>query len=365
MAPATSDRRTVLVVDDSPFVRRVVRDVIDAAPDFVVVGEASDGYAALRQVHALSPDLVTLDVEMPALDGLQTLGYVMSEAPRPVVMLSALDSRDGADLTLRALELGAVDFVRKPARDDGLDLATLRVRLLSALRAAAESRCGPVPLLTRALPRLTPKPSDGASKPPSRVVVIAASTGGPRALSEIVPALPPLPGTAVLIVQHMPSGFTRSLARRLDELSVLRVTEARDGEALVAGRVWVAPGGTHLLVRPEADGSPRLAVAAGPPIHGVRPAADPLLQSVAACFGARVVAVILTGMGSDGAAGLAAVRAAGGFAIVQDRESSIVYGMPQAALARAGADRVSPLGGVAAAILAGLSARGAGERAGA
>ncbi|MEO7964025.1 MAG: chemotaxis-specific protein-glutamate methyltransferase CheB [Gemmatimonadaceae bacterium] len=355
MVRATSERKTVLVVDDSPFVRQVVRDVVDASPDFVVIGEASDGYEAIEKVHALLPDLVTLDVEMPSLDGLQTLGYLMSEAPRPIVMLSALDAHAGGDLTLRALELGAVDFVRKPARRESIDLPTLRLRLLSALRAAGESHCRRVPMLVR--PTVSVSPRAALAGDATHVVVIAASTGGPRALADVIPGLPALPGVAVLVVQHMPSGFTESLAVRLDSRAALRVREARHGDSLDSGMVYVAPGGSHLLVRRDGRGRAHLVVSNEPPIHGVRPAADPLMHSVAQAFGPRAVGVVLTGMGNDGALGLSAIRRRGGYAIVQDRESSVVYGMPHAALARGGADLVASLGDMPAAIVAGLRAR--------
>jgi two-component system, chemotaxis family, protein-glutamate methylesterase/glutaminase len=349
----SSDRRTVLVVDDSPFVRRVIVDLIARDPGFVVVGEAGDGHEAIAQVHTLHPDLVTLDVEMPGLDGLQTLGYIMSEIPRPVVMLSALDSVGGADLTLRALELGAVDFVRKPSRADALDEVTLGDRLLQALRAAVGGNFRGAPVLAR--PRVSAEHAVITDHDAQFAVVIAASTGGPRALAEIVPALPSGLAVAVLIAQHMPAGFTESLARRLDALSALRVVEARDGVRVRAGWGYVAPGGRHTRVTRDAAGVARLEVRDGPAIHGVRPAADPLLASAAECFGGRCVGVVLTGMGRDGADGLAAVRLAGGFAIVQDRETSIVHGMPAAALAQAGADRVAPLEGVAATIGEGLA----------
>ncbi len=353
MANASSRRRTVLVVDDSPFIRQVVRDIVDSSGDFEVLGEAGDGYAALMQVHALAPDLVTLDVQMPGLDGLATLGYVMSEAPRPVVMLSSLT--DGGDTTMRALELGAVDFVRKPALGDALDLATLRDRLLGALHTAAAAHYQSVPVLARVRP--SPRaPQRASGRAPTHVVVIAASTGGPRALAEIVPSLVDT-SAAVIIAQHMPPGFTESLARRLDALASVPVREARDGEALEAGRVYVAPGGVHTTVEASA-GSLRLAVRPGLPVHGVAPAADPLLFTAAEAFGGRVVAVVLTGMGQDGARGARVVRDGGGFVIVQDERTSIVYGMPQQALAAAGADIVAPLGAVAEAITSGLRARG-------
>ena len=359
MAIASSKRYTVLVVDDSPFIRQVVRDVIDSAPDFEVVGEACDGHDALEKVHALAPDLVTLDVQMPGLDGLSTLGYVMSEAPRPVVMLSALT--DGGDTTMRALELGAVDFVRKPSQGDTLDLATLRARLLGAMRTAMMARYRSVPMLAPAATsngRTSVAAARGAAArgAPTHVVIIAASTGGPRALAEIVPSL--IPSTAAVVVaQHMPPGFTDSLARRLDALSALPVREARDAEPLVAAHVYVAPGGRHTTIA-GALGAPRLEVRSGPPVHGVAPAADPLFASAAAVFGPRSVAAVLTGMGHDGAAGARRVRDAGGYVVVQDEATSIVFGMPHAALAAGGADEVSPLSEIGRAITRALHARG-------
>jgi two-component system chemotaxis response regulator CheB len=341
--------RTVLVVDDSAFMRRVISDVVaTASQEFRVVGTARDGLDALRQIHALEPDIVTLDIEMPELDGLQTLGYIMAETPRPVVMLSAAGAPGSADLTIRALELGAVDFVRKPMGPLSLDLSSVRERLVGALRAAACVNLQGVSVLARppvGTVTAAPLVADAAAW----VVVVAASTGGPRALSEIVPALPADLGAAVLIVQHMPGGFTHSLAQRLDALSTLRVCEAESGMPIQHNRVYIARGGFHMRVARGAAG-PALALDAGPAIWGVRPAADPLFRSAAQAFGPRVVGAVLTGMGRDGAEGLRAVRDAGGQAVVQDQMTSIIYGMPQAALATAGADRVAALPDVAVAV---------------
>lgn len=338
----------MLVVDDSAFMRKVISDVIGASQEFEVVGTARHGLDALRQIHALDPEIVTLDVEMPELDGIQTLGYIMSETPRPVVMLSAATGRGGDDPTLRALELGAIDFVRKPSGPISLDLVTVRETLLEALRAALQVNLRGVKLLAR--PRVAepaaPLPVGGRA---ARAVAIAASTGGPRALAEVVPNLPHDLAAAVLVVQHMPRGFTKSLAQRLDMQSRLRVAEAEDGQPVEAGRVYVAPGGHHMRVR-RVPGGVVIALDTAPPVWGVRPAADPLFRSVAEVFAAEAVGVVLTGMGRDGAAGLRAIRDAGGLAVVQDRETSIIYGMPQAALAMAGADRVAPLAGVAPAV---------------
>jgi two-component system chemotaxis response regulator CheB len=350
----TSDRPAVLVVDDSALVRRVIADIVAESGEFRVAGEAADGMDAIRKVHALDPDIVTLDVQMPELDGLQALGYIMSEAPRPVVMLSALESPEGGDLTIRALELGAVDFVRKPGADGAIERLALRERLLTGLRGALAMNLSATSVLAR--PRLARRRPPAESRPARLVVAVAASTGGPRALAELVPALPPLLDTAVLVVQHMPAGFTESLARRLDRMAALPVAEARAGEPILSNHVYVAPGGRHLTVAADA-GAPRLVLEDGPPVHGVRPCADLLFQSVARRFGANAVGVVLTGMGKDGAEGLRLMRREGAFAIVQDQSSAVVYGMPRAALQCAGADEVTPLPGIVPAIVRALSSR--------
>jgi two-component system chemotaxis response regulator CheB len=349
----------VLVVDDSAFMRRLITQIIDGSPEFRVVGTARNGHDALRQIHALDPRIVTLDVEMPELDGMQTLGYIMSETPRAVVMLSAAATEGGADLTLRCLELGAVDFVRKPSGPISLDLASVAETLIAALRAATQVNLGGVQVLARPrfvdveLPTAPPPLPSGAVA----VVAIAASTGGPRALAEVIPNLPSDLRAAVLVVQHMPAGFTKSLAARLDLMSELTVAEAVDGEAIQTNRVYLAPGGVHMRVVSDGRGARRIVLDTSPPVWGVRPAADPLFNSVAHHFGRAAVGVVLTGMGRDGAEGLRQMREVGGQGVVQDRATSTIYGMPQAALQRAGADRVVPLGEVAPAIVALLGAR--------
>ena len=343
-----SSKRTVLVVDDSAFMRKLISEIVDGSDEFRVVGTARNGFDALTQIHALDPAIVTLDLEMPELDGFQALGYIMSETPRPVVILSAATSGGGDDITLRALELGAVDFIRKPSGPISLDLAVVREPLLRALRAAACVNLGGVAMLGRQDParRKSPLANAGARF----IVAIAASTGGPRALAEVIPKLPRKLDAAVMVVQHMPTGFTKSLAARLNMLSPLDVTEAEDGTPILHGHVYVAPGGRHMRIALR-DDVPVIALDDSPSIWGVRPSADPLFRSVAELFGAAAVGVVLTGMGRDGAAGLRAIREAGGAGVVQDAATSIIYGMPQAALAAAGADRVAPLGDVAPAIV--------------
>jgi two-component system chemotaxis response regulator CheB len=287
---------------------------------------------------------------MPRLDGLQTLDTIMREMPRPVVMLSAAGSERGNEMTLRALERGAVEFVRKPSGPISIDLLTVRQELLAALNAARAVNMAGVRTAARAgVPvgaETVPKKISGAA---SRVVVIAASTGGPRALGEIVPHLPDTLGAAVLIVQHMPGEFTRSLSHRLDLMSPLPVAEATDGEAVLENHVYLAPGGFHMTVT-GVSGAATISLDTSPTIWGVRPAADPLFASAADAFGANAIGVVLTGMGRDGAEGLRRIRAAGGKAVIQDRDSSIIYGMPQAAMEAAGADRVAAARDIARAI---------------
>jgi len=332
---------TVLVVDDSAFMRKLIAEMVESSGPYRVVGTATDGIEALEQIRALSPDIVTLDIEMPRLDGLQALEQIMSEMPRPVVMLSAAGSELGNEMTLRALDRGAIEFVRKPSGPISIDLLTVREELAAALNAARAVNMAGVRTPSAPTARVTtdvaPKEAAGSA---TCVVAVAASTGGPRTLGEIIPHLPVNLGAAVLIVQHMPREFTRTLSRRLNAVSRLPVSEAEDGEPLRENHVYLAPGGYHMRVAGEA-GDATILLDTSATVWGVRPAADPLFASVAEIFGAAAIGVILTGMGRDGAEGLRLVRAAGGVAVVQDRDSSIIYGMPQAAFALAGADRVA------------------------
>lgn len=344
-------QKTVLVVDDSALMRRVIADVIGGFEEFRVVGSAPDGYAALQQVRMLNPDLVTLDIEMPGLDGIATLGFIMSESPRAVVMLSGADTTGDVDLTLRALELGAVDFVRKPGAAGAQQITRVAERLHLALKAAAQGNFRSVPMLARQT--LAARASGAVARPLAisprgarAAVAVAASTGGPRALAELIPALRSDLDAAVLIAQHMPKGFTAGLARRLNEASSLPVCEAENGQPVLSNHVYVAPGGLHMTVRTDPAGTV-IALDDALPIWGVKPSADPLFRSVAQLFGGATVGVVLTGMGRDGSAGLAAIRDAGGAAIVQDQATSTIWGMPQAALESAGADAVLALDEIA------------------
>ena len=342
----TSDPSRVLVVDDSPFFRRLLTEVVEATGEFRVVATARDGMDALRKTRAHAPDLVLMDLEMPELDGLGAIGSIMAETPRPIVVVSA-HVGPGATAAIRALELGAVDLVAKEDERSTTANARFGDRLLSVLRAARIAE-------VKRVQGGGDQPC-AEIRPPARVtrvgqarfcVAIAASTGGPRALAQIIPQLPVGQETAVLIAQHMPPKFTQSLAERLDAQSQYRVCEARDQMPLLADTAYVAPGDYHLRLCSGAEGL-YLALDQTPAVWGVRPAADPLFRSVADTMGARAIGVVLTGIGRDGAEGLKRIHDAGGCGVAQDRESSTIYGMPGAAFQAGGARHVLPVGQIA------------------
>ncbi len=353
----------VLVVDDTVVVRRLVADVIAGAEGIEVVGTAAHGQLALDQIPVCKPDVVTLDVEMPVMDGLTTLAEIRKRWPKlPVIMFSTLTSR-GASATLDALALGANDYVTKPTalRDREAALAAVRSSLVPLLklwgrvgaadarRAAAGPTAAPAPDLTvvPATPAQRRPELDG--RPPLGVV-IGVSTGGPVALSTVVPALPVDLGVPVVIVQHMPPVFTKLLAERLDAASALDVVEAADLMPLTSGRVYIAAGGFHLTMT-TVRGMQVLRLDDGPMENSCKPAVDVTLRHAKALWGPRTLTVILTGMGSDGLAGARDLRAAGGRVIAQDAETSVVWGMP-GAVAKAGvADAVLPLARIAPTIV--------------
>ena len=338
----------MLIADDSALMRSLLIEQIGANSDFEVVGEAATGYEAIRLVHQLKPDVLTLDLAMPDLGGLEALRYIMSQAPLPVVIVSA-QTRALADSAIRALmEYGAVDIVPKPLGSSIADLQAFRQRLTQSLYLSLSARLRRLPPHVRPQPR-TPQPEHTDHSPARCVVAIAASTGGPRALSHIVPRLPTDLPAAILIVQHMPALFTTYLARRLDTLSEVSVCDARDGMLIQQGVAYVAPAGMHLDLE-RRDDTVHARLTDGPAVWGVRPAADVLFHAVARTFGPASVAVVLTGMGRDGADGVRAIAAVGGNALVQDEDSCVVASMPRAAAPFA--DAVVPLDDIAADIVA-------------
>jgi two-component system chemotaxis response regulator CheB len=333
--------------------RRVISDMVERFPGYRVVGTAADGASALQAIESMDPDIVTLDIAMPGMDGFEVLQRVMRERPRRVIVLSAY-TPDGSKAAFRALDLGAVDFVAKPSGPISFDLGRVESRLHEALEAAWAADVASIGLKHRMLPGRVRAPQ----VKPGSALAITASTGGPRALTHLLAALPAQLGAAVLIVQHMPPGFTSALAARLNDLAPWPVAEARGGESVVANEAWVAPGDFHMRVR-RVGGGAMISLDQREPIWGSRPAADALFPTVAETFGPRCVGVVLTGMGRDGAEGLAAIRRAGGATLAQDRGSSVVYGMPGHAVAKDVVDRALPLNDLPGAIVECLEAQGA------
>ena len=339
----------VVVVDDSPFVRRALGRMLGGAPDIEVVGLAVDGQDGLEKVRALRPDVVTLDVKMPRMGGLEALQRIMKECPTAVLLLSSLTS-DGGEVTLRGLELGAMDFVDKSSVQGHMNLLGLTDELLAKVRALASV---PRARLGHAM-EPGPEAAAGAGRAGAdraEVVAIGTSTGGPPALQAIIPRLPAHLAAPLLVVQHMPPGFTRSLAERLDQRSRLRVREAEDGEVLKPGTVFVAPAGRHMKVR-RRDGQARIWLDEEPRAALHRPAIDVLMASVAKVFGRRALGVLLTGMGADGVEGLRAIRAVGGRTLAESEDSAVIYGMPKAAVEAGVVDQTVTLARMADEIVA-------------
>ncbi|QDX94979.1 Chemotaxis response regulator protein-glutamate methylesterase CheB [Brevibacillus laterosporus] len=364
----------VLVADDSAFMRKVISDILTSDPNIEVVARARNGMECLEKVKEFQPDVVTLDVEMPILDGLATLERLMAEQPLPVVMLSSL-TKEGADATLKALELGAFDFIGKPSGPISLDIHKVGQQLVELVKEAAVAKGRIKQKLTAPLtktsvkktqvepqkklrqtektseyPSLSDKGSKGlqpmemSDKTGTKVVFLGTSTGGPRALQTLLTHIPAFFPAPILIVQHMPPGFTKSLAQRLDSMCQITVKEASDGEEIKAGTAYIAPGGYHMEATQPTGGKVIIKLHQEAPRGGHRPSVDVLFESASKLTHTRQWAVILTGMGADGTAGLRQMKEAHHVVgLIEDQSSCVVYGMPRAAIQAGLADHVVPL----------------------
>lgn len=337
----------VLIVDDSALVRQLLTEILSRDPELKVVGTAQDPYEARARIKELLPDVLTLDVEMPRMDGLTFLENLMRLRPMPVLMVSSL-TEASADVTLQALELGAVDYVTKPRLDIARGLNAYADALVAKLKAVAASRPHPIPAAAAAQGR-PPKAAHRAFRTTDRIIAIGASTGGTEAVREVLQALP-ADSPAVVVAQHIPAAFSQPFAQRLDRHSAMSVAEARDGQPIVTGCVYIAPGDRHLCV--QRDGAHfRCRISEDEPVNHHRPSVDVLFRSVARAAGANAVGAILTGMGDDGAQGLLEMRLAGAPTFAQDEASSVVWGMPGSAVRLGAVDQVVPLARIAEELL--------------
>jgi two-component system chemotaxis response regulator CheB len=344
-----SDRIRVLVVDDSALMRKLIPTILARDSAIEVVGTAMDGAFALKKIEELRPDVVTLDLEMPRMDGMETLRLIMKSAPVPVILFST-HSKEGAYSTFKALGLGAVDFVAKPKDAAVGHLDAIADQLIEKIKVAKRAAGHRLPSAVLSEGPQSLKKKSGPGMPPNRIIAIGISTGGPNALQFLLSQLPADFPSCILIVQHMPEGFTEMFAKRLDECCALDVQEARSGDLLTAGRVLLCPGNRHMIVRRMPRGD-IVVLNDNPPVNGHRPSVDVLFNSVAQEFGLVAVGVLMTGMGDDGAAGLGAIKAANGMTIAQSEESCVVSGMPRAAITRGYANRIVPLDGMASYLL--------------
>jgi two-component system chemotaxis response regulator CheB len=350
----------VLVIDDSAFSRRTITRMLERSPLVEVVASARDGEEALRKTLELRPDLITLDLEMPRMDGFTFLRLVMSRCPTPVIVISG---RKGEQDVFRALDFGAVDFIAKPTPRAGAELETIEQELLRKVHAIRQLRIEKVRARLDSGPALRGAPAAGHEATP-RVVAIGSSTGGPAALMQILGSFVQAPPVAVLVCQHMPAGFTRGFAERIDRLTPFAAREAEDGDSPIQGAVLVAPGGKHLEF--ERDG-PRVVarLSESTPADKYAPAVDRLFTSAAKHFGADLLAVVLTGMGDDGREGVRAVKGAGGRVVAESEQTAVVFGMPHQAIRTGVVDAVLPLPEIASVIESGLAAGAPARRGGA
>jgi two-component system chemotaxis response regulator CheB len=330
----------VLVVDDSFFMRKIISEIISAEPDLEVIDKAKDGREALEKILALKPDVVTMDVNIPGLDGTEVLKEVMLKQPTRVIMLSAY-TQPGASATIKALELGAVDFIAKPSGEVSLDLHKLKNEIISKVRLASRIELNKL-LFTLKRPPLVEERVEGKPVLIKKIVVIGASTGGPKAILGIMQHIPRDIPAAFLIVQHMPEGFTFSFAERISWQSGIKAKEAEDGDIVLAGKAFIAPAGYHMVLEKQ-NNKYIVKLNQDALVNFVRPSIDVTLNSVADVFGKGAIAVILSGMGKDGLEGARKIKEKGGLIIVQDEATSVIWGMPKAVFEAGLANKVSPL----------------------
>lgn len=362
---------SVIVVDDSALIRSLLKEIVNAQPDMEVVASAPDPLTARELIRNLNPDVITLDIEMPRMDGLSFLEKLMRLKPMPVVMISSL-TESGSEATLRALELGAVDFIAKPKIDISQGIKEYAEEISEKIRAAAQSRprrllaasqAGTPPANQHEIV-IAPAHSADAVLPVKRqqitktekLIIVGASTGGTEAIKDFLTPMPPdAPG--ILITQHMPEAFTKSFAKRLDGLCRLTVKEAEHGERILPGHAYIAPGHSHMMLK--LNGANYVCeLSQAPPVNRHRPSVDVLFRSAANCLGKNAIGVILTGMGKDGAAGMLEMKQAGAYNFAQDEASCVVFGMPKEAIALGGVDEVVPLPQMAGRVLAYLASLG-------
>lgn len=342
----------VLIVDDSFLMRKIISDIVSSDARFEVIAKAKDGKETLDKVFALKPDVVTLDVNLPVLDGLEVLKEIMQKQPTRVIMLSA-HTQKGASATILALELGAVDFISKPSGEISLDIRRLKNEIVSKIKMASEIDLDKF-LSTLARPTTAKPAITQESVRFKKLVVIGASTGGPRAILKVIQDIPIDIAAAFLIVQHMPEGFTLSFAERISWQSKLKAKEAGQGDIISRSKVYVAPAGSHMVIKRLPEQEENLLVLElnrNAPVNFVRPSIDVTMESAAEVFGSDVIGVILTGMGKDGLEGAKKIKQKGGFIIAQDEETSVVWGMPKMVINAGSADTVLPLDKISAAII--------------
>lgn len=340
---STEEKIKVLVADDSALMRMMIVEILNSHPDINVVGVATNGHVVTEKLEKLNPDVITLDIEMPLMNGIETLKNIRKIKPTPVIMMSSL-TKAGAEITLQALELGAFDFLTKPDPKLGYSLESVKNELISKVLMAAESGKKKHQFL-KTPQNLFNKPFNNNNK--LKTVIIGSSTGGPQALKSVIPFLPADLPAQIAIVQHMPPKFTDLLAQRLDKISQIRVKEAQNGDRLKKGEAFVAPGNFHMSIE---DGG-MIKMNQEPPLWGVRPAIDITLSSAAKVFKEDLICVILTGMGHDGTQGAGAVKKFGGYCIAEDKSTCVIYGMPKSVYDAGYTDKVAPLQEIANVII--------------